>query len=268
MKNLDRMLLGLGVLIPFWLFFGVLLTALAYPDYSHLDQAMSQLGAQGSPTQGFSAWVNNLPLGVLFVLFAVGVLRRLRGSRLALFSAGLILVHGLASFATGYFPCDQGCAPVQPSFSQQMHNLAGSSEPDHRVHLELLRTVCERWRVPVECRELADVVAREHGNLHRSAGLGAAALVRLLERCDAFRKPARFLDIVLACECDARGRLGHEERDYPQAPRLMAALRAVLAVDTSVVAGAAMAAGLSGPRIGERIHQARVDALQALCDDA
>jgi hypothetical protein len=101
MKNLDRMLLGLGVLIPFWLFFGVLLTALAYPDYSHLDQAMSQLGAQGSPTQGFSAWVNNLPLGVLFVLFAVGVLRRLRGSRLALFSAGLMLVHGLASFATG-----------------------------------------------------------------------------------------------------------------------------------------------------------------------
>ena len=64
MKNLDRMLLGLGVLIPFWLFFGVLLTALAYPGYSHLDQAMSQLGAEGSPTQGFSAWVNNLPLGV------------------------------------------------------------------------------------------------------------------------------------------------------------------------------------------------------------
>ena len=125
MKNIDRMLLGLGVLIPFWLFFGVLLTALAYPGYSHLDQAMSQLGAQGSPTQGFSAWVNNLPLGVLFVLFAVGVMRQVRGSRLALFSAVLIFVHGLASFATGYFACDQGCAPAQPSFSQQMHNLAG-----------------------------------------------------------------------------------------------------------------------------------------------
>ncbi|WP_457978680.1 DUF998 domain-containing protein [Ectopseudomonas composti] len=125
MKNIDRMLLGLGVLIPFWLFFGVLLTALAYPGYSHLDQAMSQLGAQGAPTQGFSAWVNNLPLGVLFVLFAVGVMRQVRGSRLALFSAVLIFVHGLASFATGYFACDQGCAPAQPSFSQQMHNLAG-----------------------------------------------------------------------------------------------------------------------------------------------
>ncbi|CAM3203279.1 cbs domain-containing protein [Ectopseudomonas mendocina] len=125
MKDIDRMLLGLGVLIPFWLFFGVLLTALAYPGYSHLDQAMSQLGAQGSPTQGFSAWVNNLPLGLFFVLFAVGVMRQVRGSRLASFSAVLILVHGLASFATGYFACDQGCAPAQPSFSQQMHNLAG-----------------------------------------------------------------------------------------------------------------------------------------------
>lgn len=125
MKSIDRLLLGLGVLIPFWLFFGVLLTALAYPGYSHLDQAMSQLGAQGSPTQSFSAWVNNLPLGVFFVLFAVGVMRQVRCSRLALFSAGLILIHGLASFATGYFACDQGCAPEQPSFSQQMHNLAG-----------------------------------------------------------------------------------------------------------------------------------------------
>jgi hypothetical membrane protein len=125
MNNMDRVLLGLGVLIPFWLFFGVLLTALAYPGYSHLDQAMSQLGAQGSPTQGFSAWLNNLPLGVFFVLFAVAVMRQVSGSRLALFSAGLILIHGLASFATGYFACDQGCAPAQPSFSQQMHNLAG-----------------------------------------------------------------------------------------------------------------------------------------------
>lgn len=125
MKDVERVLLGLGVLIPFWLFFGVWLTALAYPGYSHLDQAMSQLGAQGAPTQGFSAWVNNLPLGVFFVLFAVGVMRQVRASRLALFSAGLILAHGLASFATGYFPCDQGCAPVEPSFSQQMHNLAG-----------------------------------------------------------------------------------------------------------------------------------------------
>lgn len=125
MKSIDRIFLGSGMVIPFWLFFGVLLTALAYPGYSHLDQAMSLLGAEGAPTQGFSAWVNNAPLGVLFVLFALGVGRHFRTSRLAQFSAGLILMHGLASFATGYYPCDQGCAPAEPSFAQQRHNLAG-----------------------------------------------------------------------------------------------------------------------------------------------
>ncbi|MBD9631530.1 DUF998 domain-containing protein [Pseudomonas sp. PDM19] len=125
MTNIDRNLLRLGLLIPCWLFVGVALTSLGYPGFSHLDQAMSQLGAAGAPTQGYSAWVNNFPLGVLFVLFAVGVGRRFAGSRLALLGAALIALHGLASFATGYFSCDQGCAPAQPSTSQQIHNLAG-----------------------------------------------------------------------------------------------------------------------------------------------
>ncbi|QXI40093.1 DUF998 domain-containing protein [Pseudomonas xantholysinigenes] len=125
MTTADRTLLSLGLLIPLWLFTGVTLTALAYPGYSHIDQAMSQLGAVGAPTQWISAWVNNLPLGVLFVLFAIGLARRFAGSRLAQLSAVLIAVHGLASFATGYFACDAGCAPEQPSISQQVHNLAG-----------------------------------------------------------------------------------------------------------------------------------------------
>ncbi|WP_431481134.1 DUF998 domain-containing protein [Pseudomonas thivervalensis] len=125
MKTIDRALLGFGILIPFWLLLGVALTARAYPGYSHLDQAMSQLGAVGAPTHGFSAWVNNFPLGVMFVLFAVGVARRFKASRMALLSAALIFVHGLASVAAGYFSCDQGCAPIEPSVSQQSHNLAG-----------------------------------------------------------------------------------------------------------------------------------------------
>ena len=125
MKTIDRALLGFGILIPFWLLLGVALTAQSYPGYSHLDQAMSQLGAVGAPTHGFSAWVNNFPLGVMFVLFATGVARRFKASWMALLSAALIFVHGLASFAAGYFSCDQGCAPIEPSVSQQSHNLAG-----------------------------------------------------------------------------------------------------------------------------------------------
>lgn len=127
----------------------------------------------------------------------------------------------------------------------------------------LLRDVCERWRVPVEVRELADVVAREHGNIHRSAELQGAALVRLLERCDAFRKPQRFDDVLLACECDARGRLGFDDAPYPQRTRLRDVLARAQAVDTASIAEAARLAGATGPRIGEAIARARAQAVAA-----
>jgi tRNA nucleotidyltransferase (CCA-adding enzyme) len=133
---------------------------------------------------------------------------------------------------------------------------------------KLLRGVCERWRVPVEIRELADVVAREHGNIHRSGELNAASLVRLLERCDAFRKPARFDQVLQACECDARGRLGFEDTPYPQRPRLLAALAAAQSVATDTVAQAAQEAGAKGPKIGEAIAKARVAAVAAALPSA
>jgi tRNA nucleotidyltransferase (CCA-adding enzyme) len=107
------------------------------------------------------------------------------------------------------------------------------------------------------------VVAREHGNIHRSAEFGAAALVRLLERCDAFRKPARLDAILLACECDARGRTGLDDAPYPQRPRLLAVQAAALAQDTAVVAADAAARGLAGPEIGAAVHAARVAAVEA-----
>ncbi len=140
--------------------------------------------------------------------------------------------------------------------------------PRHIAHEErsvkLLKVVCERLRIPVDCKELAEVVAREHGNIHRSATLNAAAVVRLLERCDAFRKPARFADVLVACECDARGRLGFHNAPYPQALRLTAALQKALSVATDLVAAEAQAAGATGPKIGEWIHRARVQAVAQL----
>lgn len=168
-------------------------------------------------------------------------------------------------------------APLPVRYACLGHDLGKGTTPPqewprhigHEVRsARLLKSLGERLRVPLACQELADVVAREHGHIHGSGSLSPAAVLRLLERCDAIRKPERFAQALIACECDARGRLGHEERDYPQAVRLNRALQTVLAVDTAAVAAAAMASGLSGPRIGERIHQARVDALQALCDDA
>ncbi len=140
--------------------------------------------------------------------------------------------------------------------------------PRHLGHEErsakLLRGLCERLRVPVECRELADVVAREHGNVHRSGDFGAAALVRLLERCDAFRKPARFEEVLLACECDARGRLGLHDSAYPQRGRLRRALTAAQSVATHEIAEKALLAGAKGQKVGEMIHHARVAAVAAM----
>lgn len=139
--------------------------------------------------------------------------------------------------------------------------------PRHLGHegrsVALLRAVNERLRVPNDCRELAEVVAREHGNVHRSQELGAQALLRLLERCDALRKRQRFDEVLHACECDARGRLGHEDDAYPQADRLRAALSAALTVDTAVLAQQAQERGASGARIGAAIHAARARAIAA-----
>jgi len=137
--------------------------------------------------------------------------------------------------------------------------------PRHIGHeqrsVKLLQALSQRLRVPVECKELAEVVAREHGNIHRSLELGPEATLRLLERCDAIRKPARFAEVLLACECDARGRLGLQDTPYPQGPRLAQALQRVLAVATDSVAADAMAAGASGSKVGEWIQRARVRAL-------
>jgi tRNA nucleotidyltransferase (CCA-adding enzyme) len=163
--------------------------------------------------------------------------------------------------------------PLAVRFACLTHDLGKGTTPQevlpkHIGHEQrsarLLKTVCNRLRVPNECRELADVVAREHGNIHRSREFGAAAIVRLLERCDAFRKPQRFEEILLACECDARGRLGLEEQPYPQRQRLLAALSAARSVDTALVAEQAREQGLAGEQIGERIHEARKHAVDRL----
>ncbi len=161
-------------------------------------------------------------------------------------------------------------APLTVRFACLAHDLGKGTTPadvlprhiDHETRsAELLKDVAERLRVPVDCRETADVVAREHGHIHRSQDLSAAALVRLLERCDAIRKPERFAEILLACECDARGRLGFEESAYPQRPRLLAVLAAVQSVVTREIAAQAAARGQSGPQVGALIHQARVEAV-------
>ncbi len=161
-------------------------------------------------------------------------------------------------------------ASLAVRFACLVHDLGKGTTPQdvlprHIGHegrsVKLLQAVCKRLRVPQDCTELAEVVAREHGNIHRSAELGPEALLRLLERCDAIRKPARMAEVLLACECDARGRTGFEDSAYPQRARLQQALEKVLAVATAPIAAAAQQRGASGLQIGAAVRQARLAAL-------
>ena len=132
--------------------------------------------------------------------------------------------------------------------------------PRHHGHeaksVDLVRALSERIRVPVECRDLAIAVARDHGNVHRALELRATTLVELLERVDAFRRPERFNEFLQACECDFRGRPGYETRDYSSPAYLSEAFAVARGVDAGAVARAA-----APDKIREAVFRARAEAI-------
>jgi len=162
-------------------------------------------------------------------------------------------------------------------FAALMHDLGkgvtpAEHWPKHHGHEgmgpRLITDLSKRLRVPTDCRDLAVMTAREHGNVSRAMELRPKTIVTLFERCDAFRKPERFAQMLLASECDARGR-GHEThdmryRDYPQGPYLLKALAAARAVNAGEVA-ARFAEDKA--RIPEAVHAARVAAVKAALGD-
>ncbi len=152
-------------------------------------------------------------------------------------------------------------------FSALTHDL-GKAEtpadilPRHLGHEErsvrLTEQLCARLRVPNDCRDLALLMARYHGNVHRAGDLKASTLVTLFEKTDALRRPERFRQLLEACLCDYTGRLGWEDRAYDSPQRLLAALAAVNAVPAGEIAAACSDKG----KIPERIHAARVRAVK------
>jgi len=142
--------------------------------------------------------------------------------------------------------------------------------PRHIAHearsVKLVDALSARLKLPNEIRDLAVMTAREHGNISRALSLRADTIVKLFERCDAFRKPQRFLELLKAAECDFLGREGATERAFSQAPWLISALGAAQAVPAGVIAAAVTAqyADRHAERIPEAIHRARSEALAAL----
>lgn len=133
--------------------------------------------------------------------------------------------------------------------------------PKHIGHehagLHPLRGLCQRLKIPVEYRQLAEIACREHLNVHRLTELRDATVHELLARCDGFRKPERIAQLALVCECDKRGRLGNEEMDYPHGRELQRLHAAAMSIGTRDIA----TTGLSGPEIGEAVKKARIHAI-------
>ena len=136
--------------------------------------------------------------------------------------------------------------------------------PSHYGHEAVSKTLttalCERLKVPVRFRDLAEHVATYHGYIHKARELRAATVLKVLEATDAFRKPARFEQLLLACEADARGRAGFEARAYPQADWF----RQMLAASQQVDVQAVIAAGFQGEQIRTQLHQRRAEAIRQI----
>ena len=153
-------------------------------------------------------------------------------------------------------------------FAALLHDLGkGTTPPElwprHHGHEErsaaLVDQVCQRLKVPADCRDLAFMTARDHGNVGKALEMRPATIVDLLTRNDAFRKPQRFLDMLRAAECDCFGRTGLEHVPFPQPAFLEGALHAAQQVNGGEIA---REYADQPKRIPEAIREARILAVQ------
>jgi tRNA nucleotidyltransferase (CCA-adding enzyme) len=161
------------------------------------------------------------------------------------------------------------CPDLRVRFAALVHDLGKGTTPreewpSHRGHEErsvsLIEALSLRLRLPGDYRDLSIIVARYHGIVHRAFELKPKTMLEFMERADAFRRPERFAQALLACEADSRGRTGLENAPYPQRQYLQAARDAAAAIKPSpedIAAGA-------GAKIAERLHQRRAQAIAEL----
>lgn len=135
--------------------------------------------------------------------------------------------------------------------------------PKHPMHeqkgAQLVKQLCERLNVPNEYQALAEMVAKYHGDCHDAPKKSATGLLELLNHCDAFRRPARWQAMILACKADFLGRPGFENLPYPAEETLQTAFNVAKQIDvTHVIAGLS---DKSGPAIQKAITEWRIEAI-------
>ncbi|NNN45848.1 MULTISPECIES: multifunctional CCA addition/repair protein [unclassified Vibrio] len=154
-------------------------------------------------------------------------------------------------------------------FAAQVHDLGKgvtpkAQWPSHKMHCQtgigIIKRLCERVRIPNEFKELALLVCEQHSNIHRAAELKASTKLKILDKLDVWRKPARLNEVLLCCQADHAGRLGCEETPYPQSVLFNQAYQAALTVDVQQI----ITEGFQGKAIREQLTQRRIQAIAAL----
>ncbi|MBD9467185.1 multifunctional CCA addition/repair protein [Pseudomonas sp. Pdm06] len=158
--------------------------------------------------------------------------------------------------------------PLTVRWACLLHDLGKGLTPQHEwprhiahehTGLKLIKVVNERFKAPRDCQELALLVGQYHTHGHRALELKASTLLELLQSFDVYRRPQRFEEFIAACEMDARGRKGLEQRSYPQADYLRGAAAAARAVAVQPL----LEKGFKGPELGEAIKRERLKALKS-----
>jgi len=158
--------------------------------------------------------------------------------------------------------------PLPARFAALCHDLGKALTPQehwprHHGHesrgREPVDELCERWKVPVDCRDLAHLACREHVLIHRSRELRPETVLDLLQRVDGLRRPERLTLLIGVCHADAQGRLDHETARYPQGAYLQQLLAAAAAVDAGAIAQTCQ----DKSKIADAVKAARIEAVAA-----